>query len=131
MSEPTNRGVIVEQIVVELSAFTRRSGSLAVGHVGAGLTCGLEPGELVLVHDRSDGADFTAAVADIDFELADTVYRLELGTRITAAEAAAWLAPQPVEAPAGHMSTQRLVGLLGELRRRERALAEFLAERRG
>jgi hypothetical protein len=121
----------MEQIVVELSAFTRRSGSVAVGHVRAGLSRGLEPGELVLVHDPADGADFTAAVADIDFELADTVYRLELGTRITAAETVEWLAPTPAEAPAGHVSARRLAELLGELRRRERALEEFLGAQRG
>lgn len=117
--------------MVELSAFTRRSGSVAVSHVGAGLTRGLEPRELVLVHDPSDGADFTAAVADIDFELDDTVYRIEIGTRITAAEAAEWLAPPPVDAPEGHVSAQRLVALLGELRRREQALEKLLDAGRG
>ncbi len=98
-----------------------------MSHVGSGLPHGLEPGEYVVVHDPTDGADFTATVADIDFTLEDTVYRLELGTRITPAEAAEWLAPAADETDAP-MSTRRLMDLLGELRRRERALQEFLGE---
>lgn len=117
----------MERVVVELSQFSRRSRSVAVSHVASGLSRGLEPGEYVVVHDTSDGADFTAAVADIHFEVDDTVYRLELGTRITAEEAAEWLAP-PVTDDEGRVSTRQLMDLLGELRRRERALQEFLGE---
>ena len=116
----------MERVVVELSPFTRRSRSIAVSHVAAGLSRGLEPGEFVLVHDPADGADFTAAVADIGFEPEDTVYRLELGTRITAEEAEEWLAPEPAPTAAGQVTTRRLIDLLRELRSRERALQEFL-----
>lgn len=115
----------MERIDATLTAFTRRSRSLAVSHVAAGLARGLEPGEFVLVHDPADAAHFTATVADIDFELDDTVYRLELGTRVTAAEAAEWLAPEP-DPSTGQVSTRQLMDMLGELRRRERALDELL-----
>lgn len=117
----------MERIDVALSAFTRRSRSVAVGHVAAGLSRGLEPGEFVLVRDPADGAHFTAAVADIDFELEDTVYRLEIGARVTAAEAAEWMAPEAEAAP-GRVSARQLMDMLGELRRRERALEEFLGD---
>jgi hypothetical protein len=117
----------MERVVVELSPFSRRSRSLAVSHVACGLRRGLEQGEYVVLHDPVDGTDFTASVADIGFELEDTVYRLELGTRITADEAAEWQAPATDEADAP-MSTRRLMDLLGELRRRERALQEVLGE---
>jgi hypothetical protein len=116
----------MERVVVELSPFTRRIRSLTVSHVAAGLPRGLESGEFVLVHDPADGADFTAAVADIDFEIDDTVYRLELGTRITADEAREWLAPEPAPTAGGQVTTRRLIDLLGELRSRERALQEIL-----
>jgi hypothetical protein len=116
----------MERVVVELSPFTRRSRSLAVSHVAARLARGLEPGEFVLVHDPADGADFTAAVADIGFEPEDTVYRVELGTRITPEEAEEWLAPEATPTASGRMSTRRLMDLLLELRSRERALQEFL-----
>lgn len=116
----------MERVVVELTPFTRRSRSVAVSHRAAALPRGLEPGEFVVVHDPSDEADFTATVADIGFELEDTVYRLELGTRITPEEAAEWLAPEPSAEETGHVSTRRLMDLLLELRRRERALQEIL-----
>ena len=117
----------MERVVVEVGPFSRRSRSLAVSHVACGLTRGLEPGEYVVVHDPAADNDFTATVADIHFEPEDTVYRLELGTRITADEAAEWLAPE-VDEDDGRVSTRQLMELLGELRQRERALQEFLGE---
>jgi hypothetical protein len=126
--EPRNEreGNPMERVVVELSPFTRRSRSVAVSHLAAGLPRGLEPGEFVVVHDPADDADFTATVADVGFELEDTIYRLELGTRITPEEAAEWLAPTPSADETGHVSTRRLLDLLLELRSGERALQEFL-----
>lgn len=118
----------MEQIKVSLSPFTRRSRSLAVSHVGQGLTRGLEPGEHLLVHDPVTDEHFTAVVADVHFELADTVYRLQLGTRITAAEAAEWLAP--VDAGEDHLTTREMIDLLAELRRNEREVSAALAELR-
>lgn len=111
-----------------LSPFTRRSRSLAVSHVQQGLTRGLEPGEHVLVHDPAAGEHFTAKVADIHFELDDTDYRLELGTRITAAEAAEWLVPS--SAAEDRLTTRDIVDLLAELRRSERDISAALAELR-
>ncbi|MBM7516378.1 hypothetical protein [Nocardioides nitrophenolicus] len=117
----------MEQIVVALSPFTRRSRSLAVGHVGAGLRCGLEPGQHVVVHDPEADEHFTAVVADVTYELADTTYRIEIGTRITAAEAAECLAPPPLD---DRLTTQDIVALLAELRRSERDVSAALADLR-
>lgn len=117
----------MEQIVVALSPFTRRSRSFAVSHAEQGLLRGLEPGEHVVVHDPDADEHFTAVVADIAFELADTSYRLEIGTRITAAEADEWLAP-----PRGddRLTTQDIVALLEALRRSERDVSAALADLR-
>ena len=118
----------MEQITVSLSPFTRRSRSLAVSHVDQGLTRGLEPGEHLLVHDPVTDEHFTAVVADIHFELTDTGYRLQLGARITAAEAAEWLAP--VDAGEDRLTTRDMIDLLAELRRNEREVSAALAELR-
>lgn len=121
----------MERIDLALSEFSRRSRSLAVSHAASALSRGLDLGEYVVVHDHAAGpagADYTAIVADVHFELEDTVYRLELGTRITPEEAAEWLAPATEDGP---ITTSRLAGLLGELRSRERALQEFLGEMTG
>lgn len=115
----------MEQIVVPLSPFTRRSRSLAVSHVEQGLIRGLEPGEHVVVHDPLAEEHFSAVVADIEFELTDTSYRLEIGGRITAAEAEEWLEPAGGE---GHLTTGEIVALLAELRRSERDISTALAE---
>lgn len=115
----------MEQIMVALSPFTRRSRSLAVSHVEQELSRGLEPGEHVLVHDAHADEYFSAVVADVEFELADTSYRLELGGRITPAEAAEWMAPPRED---GHFTTRDIVDLLAELRRSERSVSAALAE---
>lgn len=117
----------MQQIRAELSPFTLRSRSLRVGHVGSGLTAGLDRGEHVLVHDPATGADHTAVVVDIDFELEDTTYRLELGTRITAAEAAEWLLPAD-DRPADRVTTRDIVELLSALRRSSSDVETALAE---
>ncbi|MFC5728533.1 MULTISPECIES: hypothetical protein [Nocardioides] len=116
----------MEQIEVALSAFTHRSRSLTVSHVDQALSRGLEPAEHLIVHDPVTNEHFTAVVADIHFELADTSYRLELGTRITATEAAEWLAPSV--AGDDRLTTRDLIDLLAELRRSEREVSEALAE---
>lgn len=66
----------MERINLALGAFSQRARSLVVRHTQTGLTRGLERGEQVEVSDGS--SSWIATVADIDFELADTVYRLEL-----------------------------------------------------
>lgn len=117
----------MEQIMVALSPFTRRSRSLAVSHTEQELARGLEPGEHVIVHDAHADEYFSALVADIDFDLTDTSYRLELGGRITPAEAAEWMAPPTND---GHLSTRDIVDLLAELRRSERSVSAALADLR-
>lgn len=117
----------MEQIVVALSPFTRRSRSLGVSHTSLGLSRGLEPGEHLVLHDPVADEHFTAVVADIAFEPHDTSYRVEIGTRITAAEAAECLAP-PTEDE--RLTTQDIVALLAELRRSERDVSAALADLR-
>lgn len=117
----------MQQIVVALSPFTRACRSLAVSHHEQGLPCGLEPGEHVLVHDPATGEHISAVVADIHFELEDTSYRLTLGGRITAGEAADWLAPALDE---DRLTTGDLVALLADLRRSERDISAAMAELR-
>ena len=72
----------MELIETELTEFTRRSRSLVVMHGDTELGRGLEYGDRVLV--RSAGEYRTAVVADIDFEVSDTRYRLVLGGRVPA-----------------------------------------------
>ncbi len=71
----------MELIEIELSEFSRRSRSVVVTHSSTELSRGLEYGERVLILG-SDGYR-VAVVADIDFEMADTTYRLVLGARVS------------------------------------------------
>jgi hypothetical protein len=74
---------------VEHTAFTRRTGSVVVAHSTTDLARGLEPGATVATRDQ-DGVVRAALVADLDFDLDDTYYRLTLGEvlRLDAAELA-------------------------------------------
>lgn len=72
----------MELIVTEISELTRRSRSLVVAHSNTSLGRGLEYGERVLV--LADGEYRTAVVADIDFDMYDTNYRMILGGRVPA-----------------------------------------------
>jgi hypothetical protein len=74
--------VTVELIDIELSEFTRRSRSFVLAHSAAGLGRGLEYGERVLLHTGDEYR--TAVVADIDFTIDDTQYRLILGGQVPA-----------------------------------------------
>lgn len=117
----------MQQIRAMLTPFTLRSRSVRVGHTGSGLERGLDLGEHVLVHDPAAGIHHTAVVADIDFELEDTTYRLELGTRITATEADERLAPRS-ERPTDRVTARDIAELLGELRRDRACVETALAE---
>jgi hypothetical protein len=79
----------MEMLEVELTAFTRRTGSVVVAHSTTDLARGLEPGATVATRDQ-DGVVRAALVADLDFDLDDTYYRLTLGEvlRLDAAELA-------------------------------------------
>lgn len=120
----------MERIDIELSGFSQRSRSFAVSHLASGLQRGLDHGEQVVVRDTATGEHYTAAVVEIGFEPEDTTYRLELGTRITAGEAAEWLATGPVTPADGRVTTQELVELLAELREGRRRLRDAI-EREG
>lgn len=115
----------MEQITVTLSPFTRRSRSLSVSHRAHHLDRGLEPGEHVLIHDPVADEHFNAVVADIHLDLDDTAYRLTVGGRITAVEAAEWMAPADLDEDA--LTTRDIVDLLAELRRGERDISAALA----
>lgn len=72
----------MELIDIELTEFTRRSRSVVLAHRDSGLQRGLEYGERVLLQTGEEYR--TAVVADIDFDLEDTHYRLVLGGRVPA-----------------------------------------------
>lgn len=116
----------MESIEVTLSAFTLRSGSLAVAHREAGLTRGLEDGEHVVLHDAG-GEWHAASVADIDFTLDDTIYRLEIGARLSDEAARARLSTDGADTAGRPVTTQDLLGLLGGLRTSSAALSAGIA----
>lgn len=99
----------MELIDIELSEFTRRSRSVVVAHGAAGLERGLEYGERVLLHTGDEYR--TAVVADIDFDLEDTHYRLILGGRVPAELAQERLegTPAPVS---GRVSVRDIADML-------------------
>jgi hypothetical protein len=108
------KGPFMEAIDIDLSDFTRRCRSVSVSHVAASLPRGLEPGEQVVLHDRVHGY-YTGVVADLDFEPADTVYRVEIGVRLTDLEALERL-HGVLEPTGGRITRQDLLDLLGQLR---------------
>jgi hypothetical protein len=120
----------MEIIDVELSDFTLRSRSMLVSHVSSALTRGLEPGEQVVLRDRVRG-HFSAHVADIGFEPADTLYRVRIGVRLTAEEAGERVRRGTASA-VGSLSKQDVLDLLGDLRSAGRTLpaARPLREKR-
>jgi hypothetical protein len=110
----------METIDVELGDLTLRSRSMRLSHVASDLRRGLEPGEQVVLRDPVRG-HFTARVADIGFEPADTVYRVEIGVRLTEEEAGARLLGADTRAASG-LATQDVLDLLGQLRAAGRTL---------
>ncbi len=119
----------MERIELDLNDFTRRSRSVAVSHRSTTLTRGLEPGEQVLLHDPERG-HWTATVADLHFDLDDTVYRLELGVRLSETEAEERLHPAVADAETaaltGRVSAQQLLDLIGQMRRSQRELHDVV-----
>lgn len=99
----------MELIDIELSEFTRRSRSLVLAHREAGLDRGLEYGERVLLHTGDEYR--TAVVADIDFTLDDTQYRLVLGGRVPA-EIALERAGRPSSTVSGRVSVHDVADML-------------------
>jgi hypothetical protein len=99
----------MELIEVELTEFTRRSRSVVVSHRAAGVRRGLEYGERLLV--RTGGEYRTAIVADIDFDLDDTTYRMILGGVVPADLAEERLAGD-VPAVPGRVSVHDIADML-------------------
>lgn len=116
----------MEAIDVELGDFTLRRRSLLLSHTRAALARGLEPGEQVVLHDGARGC-WTAHVADLDFEPMDTVYRLEIDSRVSSQEAHDRVLGRttPVQ---GRLTKQDLIDMLGQLRATSRTVP---AGRRG
>jgi len=72
----------MELIGIEMSELTRRSRSILLNHSDLALDRGLEPQEKVVLWDAVSGDYHSGTVADIDFSLDDTHYRLEIGIRL-------------------------------------------------
>ncbi len=104
----------MELVNATVSELTRRSRTLRVTHSSTALTRGLELGESLLVRD-SEGY-WSAIVAEIEFEIEDTVYLLALGGRVPeelAQEKLAGLAPAHDD---GSLSLHDVIDLLGRAR---------------
>lgn len=109
----------MELVVVPfLLADVASRGEVRVSHAGAALERGLELGEDVVVH-CADGEFLSARVTGLEFELEDTLYRLDLGVRLPLEEAAVRLGVE-----SGALAPRRppvagsdVLDLLGELRR--------------
>ena len=101
----------MELIDIELTEFTRRSRSVVLTHSSAGLTRGLEYGERVLLNTGDEYR--TAVVADIDFDLVDTQYRLILGGRVPA-ELALERADGTAPSVPGRVSVHDIAEMLAE-----------------
>ncbi|UDY24095.1 hypothetical protein [Nocardioides sp. Kera G14] len=111
----------MEILTVALSDFSRRSRSVVARHSETMLTRGLERGEQVILSD--DDFHWVATVADVDFEIADTLYRLELGVRLEADE----VADRVRQPTGGPLQRHDLLDLLGHLRASRQFLETRLA----
>ncbi|MDH2414657.1 hypothetical protein [Nocardioides sp. CER19] len=118
----------MEAIDLDLSDFTMRCRSASVSHVAASLPRGLEPGEQVVLHDRVRGY-YSGFVADLAFEPEDTVYRIQIGVRLTDEEAHERLhgVPEPI---GERITKQDLLDLLGRLRSSSATLPAAARRRR-
>ena len=103
----------MERLDLELNEFSRRAGSVSVAHTATALARGLEPGERVLIH--SGESHVVATVRDIDFDLTDTYYRLELGATVARDDVAMLLTET---AGAGSVDLSDVLGLLQEAQQR-------------
>jgi hypothetical protein len=111
----------VELIDIELSEFTRRSRSVVLAHSASALERGLEYGERVLLHTGTEYR--TAVVADIDFDLEDTHYRLILGG-VVPAELALERAGGTQPTTSGKVSVHDIADLLSRAGSRGRIPAQ-------
>lgn len=104
----------MELVEATVSELTRRSRMLRVAHSSTALSRGLELGETVLVRDAS--GYYSAVVADVEFELEDTVYLLALGGRVPEEQAEEKLAGRALAQDPGSLSLHDVIDLLGEAR---------------
>jgi len=72
----------MELITIELSDLVRRSRSALVHHGEQHLPRGLDPLERVVIQDSLTGEYYAGTVADVQFEVDDTDYRVEIGVRL-------------------------------------------------
>ncbi len=100
-----------------LSDVTER-GEVRISHVRSGLKHGLDVDEEIVLH-CTDGELVAATVIDLEFDLEDTFYVLELGVRLPPLQAAVRLGAESPDAAdlEGPVGTQDLLELLGDLRR--------------
>ncbi|MGZ4448585.1 MAG: hypothetical protein ACXVW1_01665 [Nocardioides sp.] len=102
----------MESINVEQLATMREGSTVVLPHALTGLGRGLEHGESVVL--VSDGERYAAQVREIRFEIEDTVYVLDLGSRLPedlAEERVAGLDPDRHD-----LGVHEVVDLLGDLR---------------
>jgi hypothetical protein len=110
--------LVVVPFVLADVAGTAASREVRVSHVGAGLERGLELGEDVVLH-CADGEFLAARVTGFDFELEDTLYRLEPGVRLPLRDAAVRLGVEEgdLRDRGRAVTVQDVLDLLGEVRR--------------
>lgn len=93
-------------------------GEVRISHVRSGLKRGLDVDEEIVLH-CTDGELVAATVVDLEFDLEDTYYVLELGVRLPPLQAAVRLGAESPDAADldGPVGTEDILALLGDLRR--------------
>jgi len=81
VGEPT-RETTVQIISLRVPRECVRSHELFVAHSDLSLQRGLEPGERLVIRDARAGGAYVATVAEVEFLMEDTVYRLNLRGRL-------------------------------------------------
>ena len=104
----------MELITLEMTEIAKRSRSALVHHSDLALDRGLEPLERIVIQDNLTGEYYAATVAEVQFELEDTDYRLEIGVRLPMELALDRLTGLPGATQL--MGTQRVADLLAQLR---------------
>jgi hypothetical protein len=99
-------------ITVRVPEESIRANELFVAHSDISLDRGFEPGERVVVKDARTGGAYAATVADAEYLLEDTVYRLVLRGRLPHGVAA----QVPVTQAGRRVDVADVLGMLAELK---------------
>jgi hypothetical protein len=98
----------VFEIVLPFEARSMFGRQLRVAHSAAGVSRGLEPDEYVVLRDPELGRRFLGRVVDLDFDLDDTYYSVQVEGMLAAAVADEYTR-------AGAVHTNDVAALLREL----------------